>query len=285
LVDNKFPYGYYSKDTPITGTPTDQSKLTENYTQKSIDFISKNQNQPFFLYLAHSMPHVPHFSSARQEGKSAGGLYGDVIEDLDWSIGRIMDGLNEMALLDNVLVIITSDNGGDVQGSVGPLRGRKQLTFEGGQRVPMIIFGKSYIKSPRVSNALATNMDIFPTILDLLNLNAPNDRIIDGKSILPIIVDNSSGVHEHVFYNSALTGEVVGVRDSIYKYHEGAQGTHVNLFGMFGPANPMPPQLTNLNLDNESHNLIDKYPERAKELQEKMTLERSRLEENQRGWN
>ncbi len=285
LVDNKFPYGYYTKDTPITGTSSDQSKITENYTQESIEFIADHQDQPFFLYLAHSMPHVPHFSSARQNGKSDGGLYGDVIEDLDWSVGRVVDALAQYDLLDNTLIMITSDNGGDVQGSVGNLRGRKQLTFEGGQRVPMIISGNAFIDTPRVSHALATNMDIYPTILEVLDLEKPDDRVIDGTSMLPIIVGSHAHVHDHIFYNSAPTGQVMGVRDSFYKYHEGAQGTHMNMFGIFGPAAPMPPQLTNLNLDNESHNLIEKYPEKAQELLDLVDNERKRIQGNIRGWN
>ena len=117
------------------------------------------------------MPHVPHFSSDRQAGKSDGGLYGDVIEDLDWSVGQLMDALGGLGLLDNLLVFITSDNGGDVQGSVGNLRGRKQLTYEGGQRVPMIIYGRSFVSQSMVSDAMSTNLDIFPTLLDVLDID------------------------------------------------------------------------------------------------------------------
>lgn len=284
LVDRAFPYGYYDMDTPIKGKGTDQTKLTENYTKEAIQFITQNKEHPFFLYLPHSLPHVPHFSSERQNGKSEGGLYGDVIEDLDWSMGQLMAALEELALTDNTLILITSDNGGDVNGSVGNLRGRKQLTFEGGQRVPMIIYGKSFIKEPKVTDALATQLDIFPTILDLLNIEAPSDRMMDGKSILSIITENGNSPHQYVFYNSALTGNVVGVRDTVYKYHEGGNGTHVNMIGNFGPANKLKPQLTNLTRDNESHNLIRKYPQRAEQLKEVMLLEQRSLDENRRGW-
>jgi len=166
-------------DTPITGKPSDQSKLTENCTKEAVRFIAQNKDQPFFLYLPYALPHVPHFSSARQNGKSAGGLYGDVIEDLDWSVGQIMTVLAKENLLENTLVFITSDNGGDAQGSVGNLRGRKQLTYEGGQRVPMIIYGPSFIPQIKVTNALATNLDIFPTLLDFLNITPPSDRLAE----------------------------------------------------------------------------------------------------------
>jgi len=285
LVKNVFPYGYYDMDTPINGKATDQTRLTENYTKEAIKFITKNKEQPFFLYIPHSFPHVPHFSSDRQNGKSEAGLYGDVIEDLDWSVGQIMFALKQQELLDNSLIFITSDNGGDVQGSVGNLRGRKQLTYEGGQRVPMIIYGKSFIPEPKVMDAMATNMDIFPTLLDLLGIEPPKDRIIDGKSILPVIRDNSESPHEVIFYSTARSGIVVGARDSLYKYHENAGGIHMKAIGNFGLSKGLDPQLTNLQMDNESHNLIRKFPQRAEYLKMKMQDQQKNLEENRRGWN
>ena len=284
LVDNKFPYGYYNMDTPITGKATDQTKLTENYTQEANNFITRNKEQAFFLYLSHSFPHVPHFPSARQNGRSAGGIYGDVIEDLDWSVGQIMNTLEQLNLMENTLVFITSDNGGDLQGSVGHLRGRKQLTYEGGQRVPMIIYGPSFVQQASVTDALATNLDIYPTLLDLLGIAPPSDRIIDGRSILPLILGNGTSPHDFVFYNAATGGNIVGVRDSLYKYHEGANGNHLNLFGSFGIATNLSPQLTNLRLDNEAHNLIKKYPEYAERLKKVMEEKQGMLVENQRGW-
>jgi len=285
LVNAAFPFAYTDSDQPIKGKPSDQTKLTENFTNEAINFISKNKNHPFFLYLPHSFPHVPHFSSGRQKGKSEGGLYGDVIEDLDWSIGQLMATLEKQNLLENTLIFITSDNGGDVNGSVGNLRGRKQLTYEGGQRVPMIIYGKSFVKEPIVTDALATNLDIFPTLLDLLKIAPPSDRMLDGKSILPLISQNGKSPHEYIFYNSALTGNVVGVRDTLYKYHEGANGVHVNLIGNMGSANKLKPQLTNLKLDNEALNLIKKHPQRAEQLKQIMMEKQKTLIENRRGWN
>jgi len=284
LVDKVFPYGYYDMDTPITGKPSDQSKITENYTKEAIQFVTNNKDQPFFLYLPHSMPHVPHFSSDRQAGKSDGGLYGDVIEDLDWSVGQLIAALEELGLMDNLLIFITSDNGGDVQGSVGNLRGRKQLTFEGGQKVPMIVYGTSFIQQPRTTSAMATNLDLFPTVLDLLNIAPPADRLIDGESMLPMIKGTTNTLRQSVFYNAALTGNIVGVRDSTYKYHEGGNGVHVNMIGSFGPAKPLKPQLTNLTLDNEAHNLIKKHPNRAEQLKAMMLGEQEKLDNNRRGW-
>ncbi len=284
LKNPSFPGGYYDMDTPLAKEGIDQTKLTENYTKEAINFIQKNQAQPFFLYLPHSFPHVPHFSSSRQNGKSDAGLYGDVVEDLDWSVGQLMNTLSALNLMDNTLVFITSDNGGDLQGSVGPLRGRKQLTFEGGQKVPMIIYGPSFVKTPFETNALATNMDLFPTILGLLDLALPKDRLIDGRSILATIQNNVASPHSHVFYNSTITGDFKGVRDTLYKYHEDVPGMSIPIFGMLGLINKMKPQLTNLKLDNEAHNLIKKYPTKAVELKALLDEKQAQMDRNQRGW-
>jgi len=159
------------------------------------------------------------------------------------------------------------------------------LTYEGGQRVPMIIYGPSFIPQIKVTNALATNLDIFPTLLDFLNITPPSDRLLDGKSMLSLIVENSAHLHDHIFYNASVSGNVVGVRDSLYKYHEGAIGIHVNLLGIWGPAKNLGPQLTNLQLDNESHNLVKKHPQRAEDLKQLMLAKQKSLEENRRGWN
>ncbi len=107
--------------------------------------------------------------------------------------------------------------------------------------------------------------------------------MIDGKSILSVITENTNSPHEFIYY-TALTGNIVGVRDTLYKYHEGTNGVHVNLVGNFGPANTLVPELTNLKLDNEAHNLIKKYPQRAKELKEMMITKQNLLENNRRGW-
>ena len=279
-----FPGGYYDMDTPLKVEGVDQTKLTENYTKEAINFIQNNQQQPFFLYLPHSFPHVPHFSSDRQNGQSKAGLYGDVVEDLDWSVGQIMESLNALNLMENTLVFITSDNGGDLQGSVGNLRGRKQLTFEGGQRVPMIVYGPSFIPIPFETEALATNMDIFPSILDLLNIELPKDRIIDGQSILSTILTNGPSPHDHVFYNATVTGDFQGVRDTLFKYHENVPGMTLPLFGMLALTNQMKPQLTNVQQDNESHNLIKKYPAKAAVLKALVEEKQAQMDANQRGW-
>ena len=207
-----------------------------------------------------------------------------MIEDLDWSVGRVFDKLKELNLTDNTLVFITSDNGGDVNGSVGALRGRKQLTYEGGQRVPMIVSYPNLIDRPRVTSAMATNMDLFPTILELLNIDPPSDRTLDGKSILELLSGSEGSPHPYVFYNAAGSGKFEGVRDREFKYHEKAIGTSMSVLGMLSMTPQMPPQLTDINRDNESHNLIKKYPDRASLLKSILDAKRSQVEKNMRGW-
>ncbi len=276
--------GYYDMDTPLEVEGVDQTKLTEKYTAEAIHFIQNHSDTPFFLYLPHTFPHVPHFSSDRQRGKSKAGLYGDVVEDLDWSVGQIMATLRSLELEEKTLLFITSDNGGDLQGSVGSLRGRKQFTFEGGQKVPMIVYGKSIVSSGLETGALTTNLDLFPTILDLLKLDQPKDRIIDGKSLLPMLKGVGPGPHEYIFYNAAQTGDFKGVRDTLFKYLEDVPGNAMSLFGMLAIQTQMKPQLTNVELDNESHNLIRKYPERAKALKSLVTQQQEAIDQNRRGW-
>ncbi|MEM6800338.1 MAG: sulfatase-like hydrolase/transferase [Bacteroidota bacterium] len=276
--------GYYDEDTPIRGKAVDQSILTESYTQEAIDFIRSHKEKPFFLYFAHSFPHEPHISSKNQRGKSKAGLYGDVIEDLDHSTGKLLEVLKQDSLIENTLIFITSDNGGDIQGSVGNLRGRKQMNFEGGQRVPMIIYGPGIISTPFETESLASNLDILPTLLDLLEISLPEDRIIDGKSIRNLLAGEERSPHTYLFYQSAQNGNFMGVRDTAFKYLENAPGRALPLLGMFGVVQKMPPQLSYLSADNESHNLIKNYPEKAKFFKEMIEREQAALEENLRGW-
>lgn len=276
--------GYFDEDTPIKGKALDQSVLTDNYTTEAIRFIREHKEEPFFLYFAHSFPHEPHISSKAQRGKSKGGLYGDVVEDLDRSMGNLMSALVEMGEMENTLIFITSDNGGDIQGSVGNLRGRKQMTYEGGQKVPMIIYGPSFIPEPYISDAMATNLDLFPSILQLLEVELPSDRMIDGRNILGILQDKGYRPHEYIFYHAAANGNIQGVRDSSFKYLEGAPGRAMSLVGSVGVVQEMPPQLTNIQLDNESHNLIKNYPDKAEFFKNMIEEKQSELDTNPRGW-
>ncbi|MDO7172639.1 sulfatase [Mariniflexile sp. AS56] len=174
--------------------PVDQSTLTKRYTEEAVSFIKENKDEPFFLYVAQSMPHVPLYASPNFKGKSARGLYGDVIEELDWSMGEILKTLESLNLDENTLVVFTSDNGpwttkGKEGGSALPLRGHKFETLEGGMRVPMIAQWKGKIKAGSVTDKVASTIDLLPTIAYLTDTEV-SEKPMDGKNIWPLLSGN-----------------------------------------------------------------------------------------------
>ncbi len=195
------------RDEEVVENPAVQETLTERYTEEAVRFITENRDRPFFLYLPHSMPHVPLHVSDRFRGKSAGGLYGDVIECIDWSVGRILDTLSSLGIDDNTLVVFTSDNGpwysqGEHGGFATPLRAAKGATYEGGMREPCIMRWPGTIAAGTVCSELATTMDLLPTLTKLAGGAAPSDRIIDGKDIYPLMTaqPGAKSPHETFFY-------------------------------------------------------------------------------------
>lgn len=213
---------FFYENQKIIDEPIDQRYLTQRYTTKALDFIDRNRNQPFFLYLAHSMPHVPIYASPEFEGKSAGGLYGDVVEELDWSTGQVMAKLDELGLADNTLVIFSSDNGPWLMmhehgGSAGPLRDGKGVTFEGGQRVPTVARWPAAITAGREYTVTASMMDWFPTFSALAGLPLPDDRIIDGQDISQAILGNGDPEHSRFYYLNAMSSQPVAFRDGDWK--------------------------------------------------------------------
>ena len=193
----------------------DQDQLTKRYTYRAIDFIERNKDNPFFLYLPHSMPHVPLGVSDEFKGKSEQGMYGDVIMEIDWSVGEIINALNKNNLDQNTLVIFTSDNGpwlnyGNHAGSAFPLREGKGTMWEGGSRVPCIMWWPGKIPSGIVSNQLATTIDILPTIADITGASLP-EKPIDGVSIKAILEgDTNVSVRDDYYYYYG--GELIAVR-------------------------------------------------------------------------
>jgi len=184
----------------------DQNTLTQRYTEKAVDFITKNKDRPFFLYLPHTMPHVPLGVSENFKGKSARGLYGDVIMEIDWSVGKILQTLKKLNLDEQTLVIFTSDNGpwlskGKHGGKADPLRDGKFSTYEGGMRMPCIMRWPGKIPPAKVCSEIATTMDFLPTLAKLAGTKPPADRIIDGKDISKLITKPSTRTpHKAFFY-------------------------------------------------------------------------------------
>ncbi|NQU22969.1 MAG: sulfatase [Candidatus Nealsonbacteria bacterium] len=200
-------------------SPTDMDLLTQKYTAEAIRFITENKDRPFFLYLAHNMPHVPLGASKEFRGKSKRGLYGDVIQELDHSAGQVIDTLKNLDIDRQTLMVFTSDNGPWVEshlagktetdnyyGRADPLKGHKMTTYEGGPRVPCIMRWPGKIPAGRVCRELVTSMDLLPTFARLAGAKIPADRTIDGKNVLPVIlgepdVENPRKTYFYYSYN------------------------------------------------------------------------------------
>ncbi len=197
--------------------PVVQATLTRRYTDAAVEFIERNRERPFFLYLAHAMPHKPLAVSEEFYNKSDAGLYGDVVLELDASVGRVLDTLKELQLDQRTLVIFTSDNGPWYGGSTGGLRGMKSSTWEGGYRVPMIARWPGKLPAGRTCDELAITMDLFATALAAASVTAPGDRIIDGRNLLPIMAGEAQSPHDVIF---GQAGErLATVRDARWKLH------------------------------------------------------------------
>ena len=195
--------------------PVDQTTLTERYTREAVRFIAENRDNPFFLYLPHSFPHVPLFVSPRFDGRSDAGLYGDVVETIDWSTGEILAALDEYGLSKNTLVIFTSDNGPWFEGSSGIYRNRKGSSWEGGQRVPFLAHWPGKIPAGTVSSEPAMNIDLYPTLISLAGGQLPDDRPIDGKDIFPLLTGSNISPHEALFLFNR--DRIAGVRSGQWK--------------------------------------------------------------------
>ena len=173
-------------NTEVVEQQANLESLTQQYTEHAVRFIDKSKGSPFFLYMPHTFPHIPLGVSARFRGRSAEGLYGDVVEEVDWSVGEVLSALKRNRLDENTLVMFSSDNGPWYQGSPGKLRGRKDTTYEGGIREPFIARWTHHIPAGRVSNALASMMDVFPTVAARCGGALPA-RPLDGIDIWPIL--------------------------------------------------------------------------------------------------
>ena len=204
----------------VVEVPADQTQFTQRYTRETIRFINQNRDKPFFVYLAHNMPHIPLHASEKFVGSSKRGIYGDTIQELDWSTGEILRSLKELGLDKNTLVIVTSDNGPNTStgGSAGPLKGGKGSTLEGGVRVPFVARWPSSIPAGTESAEAITIMDLLPTLTKLAGGDVPNDRVIDGKNIWPLLAGkpDAKSPHAAIYY---LRGRGVdGIRVGDWKY-------------------------------------------------------------------
>ncbi len=216
------PLPLYEGERVIERNP-DQSQLTTRYSERAVDFIHRNRDRPFFLYLAHSMPHVPLHVSEKFRGTTKRGLYGDVIAELDWSVGQVLDALEQAGIDERTLVLFASDNGpwrpyGDHAGSAEPLRGEKGTAFEGGVRVPFLAHWPGRIPAGKVVHAPAMAIDVLPTVARLAGVPVPADRVIDGRDIWPLL-DGSAQASPHEALYFYWGDALHAVRSGRWKLH------------------------------------------------------------------
>jgi arylsulfatase A-like enzyme len=197
--------------------PVVQATLTKRYTDRALKFMERNKSKPFFLYFAHAMPHKPLAASEKYYQKSGAGLYGDVIAELDASVGQVLAKLKELELDDNTFVVFTSDNGPWFGGSAGGLRGMKGTSWEGGYRVPFIARWPGVVPAGHKSDQPAVMMDLFTTTLRIAGIAAPADRVIDGADIRPILTSNAASPHKVIYGTQGPN--LATVRDDRWKLH------------------------------------------------------------------
>lgn len=244
----------------IIEQPVTQETLTPRYTEEAVRFMREHRNEPFFVYLPYTFPHIPLHASDAFRGTSARGLYGDVVEEIDWSVGQILAALEELGLEENSLVFFTSDNGPwlimeERGGSAGLLRGGKGSTWEGGMREPAIAWWPGNIPAGRVSHALSSTMDLFTTSLLLAGAPVPQDRTVDGRDLRPVLFDTGPSSRETLFYYRGT--RLMAVRKGPWKLHfitePGYRGT---------PTVHDPPLLYHLEHDpSETHDVAEEHPE------------------------
>jgi len=264
----------------IIERPADQRTITKRYTEEAVSKIKDMKDDPFFIYLAHSLPHIPLFRSEEFKDVSMAGIYGDVIEEIDWSVGQILKTLKEEGIDENTLVVFTSDNGPwhtfkTHGGTAGLLRGAKGGTFEGGMREPTVFRWPGKLKQGVVMD-MATTMDLLPTFCKLSGTELPGDRVYDGYDISPLLFGSGKSPRDIVFY---YRGEqVFAIRKGDYKAHfitqneYGSQTAHP----ITNPPTEIkntrtvenPPLLYNVNADpSEKFNIAAEHPEVIAEIQ------------------
>ena len=229
--------------------PADQTTITKRYAEEAVDFIRAHRDESFFVYLPHSMPHVPLFRAPEFEGHSRAGLYGDVIEEIDWSVGRILETLEEEGIAENTLVFFSSDNGPwtafRTQGGLaGPLREGKGMTWEGGMRVPGIFWQPGTIVPGVVTDEICSTSDLFATFLGLAGGAMPDDRPMDSLDLAPVLLGEGAGPRDEMpFYRGS----------ELYAYRAGNMKAHFITEGAYGLAGERterdPPLLYDLALD------------------------------------
>ena len=281
-------------DNEIIEIKPDQSLLTERYTDFGINFINNlEKDQPFFFYLAHSMPHVPIFASEKFKGKSKANVYGDVIEEIDFNVGRLVETLKEKGVFDNTLIIYTSDNGpwlnfGSHAGSSGELRGGKFDVFEGGYRVPCVISWPNVIAENTIIDQLVSTIDLLPTVCAITDAELPKNKI-DGISVLDTFKNIAIPELDDRFYYYHKGYNLLGIRQGNWKYL--APSTYNEIIvpgedaksGTSNWATDFPEVLFDLSSDvRELDNRLGDNPEKAAFLKQQLAVFQKELDDEAR---
>jgi arylsulfatase A len=263
------------RNTELVSQPADQTQLTRLYTAEAKRFIREHKSGPFFFYFAHTFPHVPLFASGQFRGTSRRGLYGDVVQELDWSVGEILDTLRQEGLAQNTVVFFSSDNGpwlimNQQGGSAGLLRDGKGSTWEGGMRVPGIAWWPGNIKAGVVNTNLACTMDLFPTALALAGVPLPTDRVLDGYDLSNVLLKGAVGPRHLLFYYRGT--RLFAARKDQWKLHLLTQKG----YGQPKPNAHDPPLLFDLNADpGETFNVAAQHPEVVADLLKEIETHRA----------
>ncbi len=254
------------RGTEIVERPADQTTITKRYTEDAVKWIRSKKEAPFFMYLAYNLPHVPLFASDEFKGTSMRGLYGDVVEEIDNSVGQIMDMLKEEGLAENTMVVFTSDNGPWLPteisgGSAGLLRNGKGSTWEGGFREPGIFWSPGNIK-PKVVMDMGATMDLFTTFSKIAGVPVPDNRIVDGVDLGPVLFGDGKSPRNEMFYYRGR--DLFAVRVGAFKAHMITQEVYVRGAEQIKYD---PPLLFNVEQDpSERFNIANKYPEEIEKI-------------------
>lgn len=262
----------------VVERPADQRTITRRYTEKAIGFIKENRDKPFFVYLPHSMPHIPLFASEEFRQSSRRGLYGDVIEEIDWSVGQVLKSIRDLDLDEHTLVVFSSDNGPWLSfethgGSAGPLRAGKGTTFEGGMRVPTIFWWPGKVEAKTTVNEMGSSLDLLATFAKLADADLPRDRKLDSLDLSQTLLGQSASPRTEMFYWTRA--ELHAVRQGPWKMHVKLREP-VN----YGQGNvPESPLLYHVEHDiSEKYDLADQRPDVVSRLKELMARHEEDIE-------
>ena len=280
------------RDTEIIEQPVSRDNITIRYTDEAVKFIEKHRDQPFFLYFPHTQPHTPLQVAEQFRGTTQQGLYGDVIAEIDWSVGEVLETVDRLDIGEDTLIIFTSDNGpwlewGEHGGAAAPFRGGIGTTLEGGVRVPCLMRWPGVIPPASTCRAVASIMDFLPTFAKLADANPPQDRVIDGHDIGPLLRDpNSPSPYEFFFHYNGK--QLQAVRSGYWKLHVPHGVRTVTKLpskpGEYSGARTVPIELSLFDLQNdlqEKVNLAAYYPDVVNRLQQYIAWGRKDIGDSQ----